>query len=52
MSARSEGIDRFRIKIWDNTSGEIFYANNVSESDESNKDTELGGGNIVIHKNK
>lgn len=36
--------DKFRIKIWDKSTDDVIY-DNVSE-------TELGGGNIIIHKQK
>lgn len=42
--------DKFRIKIWNKVSEEIVYDN---KPDDTGYDgTELGGGNIVIHKAK
>ena len=38
-------VDKFRIKIWDKDSDEKIYDNAVNQSE-----TELGGGQIVIHK--
>lgn len=45
-------LDKFRVKIWDKTNGEIVYDNQVSgdTSDNASPNTELGGGSIVIHK--
>jgi hypothetical protein len=40
-----ENIDKFRIKIWDKDNDETIYDNADEESG-----TELGGGQIVIHK--
>jgi hypothetical protein len=44
------GIDRFRIKIWDNATGQLVYDNQLGASDGSDPTTALGGGSIVIHK--
>ncbi len=46
------GVDKFRIRIWDNLSGGLIYDNmlNAPESDEPT--TALGGGSIVIHAPK
>jgi hypothetical protein len=48
------GVDRFRIKIWDNNNnGAIVYDNQMGSDDTSaltNPGTALGGGSIVIHK--
>lgn len=41
--------DRFRIKIWDATSGGIVYDNQMGESEDSSASTTLGGGSIIIH---
>ena len=46
------GQDKFRIKIWDKTSGNTIYDNQVGASDTSDTavpTTVLGGGSIVIH---
>jgi hypothetical protein len=49
----STGVDRFRIKIWDKTSGdEVVYDNQMGASDDSEDATDIGGGSIVIHKAK
>ncbi|NLF17075.1 MAG: cadherin-like domain-containing protein [Lentisphaerae bacterium] len=43
------GVDRFRIKIWDETTGEVVYDNQMGADDDSPAATALGGGSIVIH---
>ena len=45
-----EEIDRFRIKIWNKTTGEIVYDNQLGEDDSANASTAIGSGSIVIHK--
>ena len=44
------GSDKFRIKIWETTSGTVVYDNQVGAPDSDDPTTSLGGGNIVIHK--
>jgi hypothetical protein len=44
------GVDKFRIKIWEEASGVIVYDNKLGSDDFGNDATELGGGNIVIQK--
>ncbi len=46
------GVDKFRIKIWDKSTGSIIYDNQVGDntSDNATPNTVLGGGSIVIHK--
>jgi hypothetical protein len=44
------GIDRFRIKIWDKSSGDVIYDNNGGQADDSTPSTTLGGGSIKIQK--
>ena len=44
-------VDKFRIKIWDRVSGGKIYDNQHGDSDDKAPTTELGGGQIVIHKN-
>jgi hypothetical protein len=43
-------VDLFRIKIWDKGTGEIVYDNKMGESDDGYAGTEIGGGNIKVHK--
>lgn len=44
------GADRFRIKIWDVSSGNVVYDNKRGDAEDSDVATTLGGGSIVIHK--
>jgi len=45
-----DGVDTFRIKITDGDS--VVYDNKMGEPDDSNAGTEIGGGSIVVHKEK
>ena len=54
IDGRGQGgneVDKFRIKIWDRVTGGKIYDNQHGDSDEKAPTTELGGGQIVIHKN-
>jgi CSLREA domain-containing protein len=44
------GVDKFRIRIWNNNGGGLVYNNQLNASDSADPTTALGGGNIVIHK--
>jgi Dictyostelium (slime mold) repeat len=48
------GIDRFRIRIWDETDGDrVIYDNQVAcpnQGDNADPCTAIGGGAIVLHK--
>ncbi len=45
------GVDKFRIQIWDKDDGDApVYDNKTGESEDGA--TEIGGGQIVIHKGK
>ena len=44
------GTDKFRIKIWNKTTGTVIYDNNNTLSDTATPTTVLGGGSIVIHR--
>lgn len=47
----STDIDLFRIKIWDkDNNDEIIYDNQLGESEDKDPITEIGGGQIKIHK--
>ena len=46
------GTDKFRIKIWYEKTGEIVYDNQVNSPDDAEPSTVIGGGSIVIHKEK
>ena len=51
----STDVDLFRIKIWNKANPEesVVYDNNlIDEEDDANPATQIGGGNIVIHKEK
>ena len=49
----STDVDLFRIKIWDKDNGDaIVYDNQLGDEDDADPTTEIGGGNIVIHKGK
>jgi hypothetical protein len=48
----SQDYDSFRIKIWDKTTEEVIYDNQMGMSDSGDCATELGGGSIVIHSGK
>jgi hypothetical protein len=49
----STDVDLFRIKIWDRDNGdEVVYDNKMGEPDDGYAGTEIGGGNIKIHKAK
>jgi hypothetical protein len=47
--AGSVGADKFRIKLWEKTSGIVVYDNQIGQSDDSPAATALAGGSIVIH---
>jgi PKD repeat protein len=45
------GIDKFRIKIWDEDNNNlIVFDNNLGAPDDQNPSTALSGGQITIHK--
>lgn len=46
----SGSTDKFRIKIWDRSSGEVIYDNQIGADDTADPSTAIGGGSIVIHK--
>lgn len=43
-------VDKFRIKIWDNTTGQVIYDNQMGDAEDAELTTAIGGGSIVIHK--
>ena len=43
------GIDKFRIKITDKTTGDIIYDNQIGASDTSDPATAIDSGSITIH---
>ncbi len=45
------GVDKFRIKIWNQNQGNgVVYDNMMNAADGADPTTSLGGGSIVIHK--
>jgi hypothetical protein len=44
------GVDKFRIKIWNEETNEIVFDNNMGYSDDQDPVTALSGGQITIHK--
>jgi hypothetical protein len=44
------GVDKFRIKIWQGSPGNVLYDNERGTADGADPITILGGGSIVIHK--
>ena len=44
------GVDRCRIKIWDKSTGDIVYDNQMGASNTADPATAVGGGSIVIRK--
>jgi len=43
-------MDKFRIKIWDRSSGTVIYDNQPGSDENAEPNTTIGGGSIVIHK--
>ncbi|MFC1577624.1 LamG-like jellyroll fold domain-containing protein [Thermodesulfobacteriota bacterium] len=49
----STDVDLFRIKIWDKDNSDVVvYDNQIGKEDDADPTTAIGGGSIVIHKNK
>jgi hypothetical protein len=46
------GVDKFRIKIWDKSTEEIIYDNEIDNDETNDPTTTIEGGSIVIHKRK
>ncbi len=44
-----DGLDRFRVKIWDLISGEIVYDSQMGDPESAAPTVLLGGGSIVFH---
>jgi probable HAF family extracellular repeat protein len=42
-------VDQFRIKIWDQASGDVVYDNQLGAPEDSSAATAVGGGSIAIH---
>ena len=45
-----DGADKFRIKIWNKSTGQVVYDNQAGSDDNSDPTTSIAGGSIVIHK--
>ena len=53
LSAIDGSPDKFRIKIWEKTSGTLIYDTlPVGAADDADPSTTLGGGSIVVHTKK
>jgi PKD repeat protein len=46
------GVDKFRIKIWDVGTDALVYDNQMGAEEEADPTTVVGGGSIVVHKEK
>jgi len=46
----STDVDMFRIKIWNKGTDNLIYDNQMGDDDNADPTTEIGGGQIVIHK--
>ena len=46
------GTDRFRIRIWERSTGAAVYDNQMDAGDTADPTTALGGGSIIIHTTK
>lgn len=44
------GVDRFRIKIWDATTGQVMYDNQPGAANNADALGGIASGSIVIHK--
>ena len=44
------GMNRFRIKIWNKSTSNIIYDNQLGGGDNENPTTVIGGGSIIIHR--
>jgi PKD repeat protein len=45
-----DGLDKFRIKIWDAATGAVIYDNQLGVAEDNDPTTTIGGGSIIIHK--
>ena len=44
------GTDKFRLKVWDKTTNNVIYDNQLAASDNSDLTTTIDSGSIIIHK--
>jgi hypothetical protein len=49
---KGDGIDKFRITIWDKESGNTIYDNEIGAADDAEPSTVISGGSIIIHQEK
>jgi PKD repeat protein len=47
-----DGLDKFRIKIWELGTEVVVYDNQLGDADDADPTTDIGGGSIVIHQDK
>ena len=52
LTATDSDTDLFRIKIQDKSNDEVIYDNKMDSDDTEYDGTELGGGQIIVHKGK
>ena len=53
LSAIDGAVDKFRIKIWDKENKDtIIYDNEVGIAEDAEPSTTIGGGSIIVHKEK
>jgi len=52
LTATDGTPDKFRIKIWDVATGQVVYDNMLGAPDTDDPVTAVGGGSIVIHREK
>ena len=52
LTATDSDTDLFRIKIQDKTTDTVIYDNKMDSDDTEYDGTELGGGQIIVHKGK
>jgi len=45
-------VDRFRLKVWNEVTGDVVYDNQMGDTNDSDATMEIGGGSIVIHSGK
>jgi hypothetical protein len=51
IDGRRNGADKFRIKIWKTSTGQVIYDNQAGAADDANAVTTVSCGSIVIHNN-
>jgi hypothetical protein len=46
------GVDKFRIKIWNKSTGQVVYDNQMGDAEDADATQAIAGGSIVIHQPK